>query len=120
MTDRTTDGGTTGVDVLDVADGLYREAAVELYRAISAVRAGEFSEVRAAHLVIRELRATALQALEERSKVDKLRKQIAGLAGASLGAGSGSGAGSGGGLDFDAARAEIGRRLACLRDAGGS
>ena len=108
MTDRTADGGTTREDVLIVADGLYREAAVELYRTISAVRAGEFNEVKAAQAVIRELRATALQALEERSRVDKLRKQIAGQVG------------TGGELDFDGARAEIGRRLACLRDAGGS
>lgn len=41
----------------------------------------------------------------ERGKVDKLRKDIAGAVG-------------GGALDLDAARDEIGRRLACLRRAG--
>lgn len=41
----------------------------------------------------------------ERNKVDKLRKEIAGGVG-------------GGSLDLDAARDEIGRRLACLRRAG--
>ncbi|SEN41333.1 hypothetical protein SAMN04489859_1006102 [Paracoccus alcaliphilus] len=41
----------------------------------------------------------------ERNRVDKLRKDIAGGVG-------------GGGLDLDAARDEIGRRLACLRRAG--
>ena len=41
-------------------------------------------------------------------RVDKLRKQDCRQVGA------------GGALDLDAARAEIGRRLACLRDAGGS
>ena len=102
------DGGATQEDVLAVAEGLYREAAVELYRTITALRAGEFSEVKAAHTVIRDLRATAMQVLEERGKVDKLRKQIAGQVGA------------GGALDFEGARIEIGRRLACLRDAGGS
>ena len=100
-------GGATQEDVLAVAEGLYREAAVELYRTISALRAGEMAEVGAAQTAIRALRATALQVLEERGKVDKLRKQIAGEVGA------------GGALDFDGARAEIGRRLACLRDAGG-
>ncbi|RJL05621.1 permease [Paracoccus aestuarii] len=44
--------------------------------------------------------------MAERSKVDKLRKDIAGGVG-------------GGALDLDAARDEIGRRLACLRRAGG-
>lgn len=41
----------------------------------------------------------------ERNKVDKLRKEIAGGV-------------AGGRLDLDAARDEIGRRLACLRRAG--
>lgn len=43
--------------------------------------------------------------MQERNKVDKLRKDIAGGLG-------------GGSLDLDAARDEIGRRLACLRRAG--
>jgi len=108
MTPRIPDGGTAPDDVLAVAEGLYREAAVELYRTITALRAGEFAEVKAAQVAIRDLRATALHVLDERGKVDKLRKQIAGQVGA------------GGELDFEGARAEIGRRLACLRDAGGS
>jgi hypothetical protein len=100
-------GGATDAEVLAVVEGLFREAAMELYRTITAVRAGEFTEVKSAQTAIRDLRATALQVLEERGKVDKLRKQIAGEVGA------------GGALDFDEARTEIGRRLACLRDAGG-
>jgi hypothetical protein len=44
--------------------------------------------------------------MDERARVEKLRKQIAGVVGDHA-------------LDFDAARTEIGRRLACLRDAGG-
>lgn len=44
--------------------------------------------------------------MQERNKVDKLRKDIAGGVG-------------GGSLDLDAARDEVGRRLACLRRAGG-
>lgn len=100
--------GASPEDVLDVAEGLFREAAVELYRTISALKAGEFSEVKTAQTAIRDLRAMAMQVLDERGKVDKLRKQIAGQVGA------------GGELDFEGARAEIGRRLACLRDAGGS
>jgi hypothetical protein len=95
-------GGRAGGD-----GTVLRLAVMELHRTISAIRAGEFNEVKAAQTAIRDLRATALQVLEERGKVDKLRKQIAGHVGA------------GGALDLDEARAEIGRRLACLRDAGG-
>jgi hypothetical protein len=108
MTPRIPDGSAPTDDVLAVTEGLYREAAVELYRTITAIRTGEFTEVKAAQAAIRDLRATALHVLDERGKVDKLRKQIAGQIGA------------GGELDFDGARAEIGRRLACLRDADGS
>jgi hypothetical protein len=106
MTVRLSDEDAVPDDLLTVAEGLYRHAAEELYRAIAAIRAGQMGEVKAAQTAVRELRATALHVLEERAKIDKLRKQIAGQIGA------------GGALDFDGARAEIGRRLACLRDAG--
>ncbi|MFN6926011.1 MAG: hypothetical protein ACK4P8_10225 [Tabrizicola sp.] len=107
MTAVMTGDGAAPEDILAATEWFYREAVMELYRTITAIRAGEFSEVRSAQTAIRDLRVTALQVLEERGKVDKLRKQIAGQVGA------------GGALDFDGARAEIGRRLACLRDAGG-
>jgi hypothetical protein len=108
MTDGRADASPTDEDVLEVAEGLYREAAVELYRTIVAIRDGAFGEVKSAQTAIRDLRVTASQVLEERGRIDKLRK---------LGAGQ---VGPGGAIDFDAARAEIGRRLACLRDRGGS
>ncbi|MDO5704111.1 MAG: hypothetical protein Q4G49_03440 [Paracoccus sp. (in: a-proteobacteria)] len=54
----------------------------------------------------RDVRDASKLLSEERGKVDKLRKDIAGSVG-------------GGSLDLDAARDEIGRRLACLRRAGG-
>ena len=107
MMDKVPEGADGPDAVLEVAENLYRDAAVELYRTITALRSGEFTEVKAAQTAIRDLRATALHVLDERNKVDKLRKQIAGQVGA------------GGDLDFDGARLEIGRRLACLRDAGG-
>lgn len=107
MTIRLSDEDAAGSDILAVVDGLYRDAATELYRTIDAVRSGQMNEVKSALTAVRELRAAALLVLEERGKVDKLRKQIAGRVGA------------GGALDFDGARAEIGRRLACLRDAEG-
>jgi hypothetical protein len=108
MTDGQVDASPTDEDVLAVAEALYREAAVELHRTIGAIRGGAFGEVKSAQVAIRDLRATASQVLEERGKIDKLRKHVAGQVG------------PGGALDFDAARAEIGRRLACLRDRGGS
>ncbi|MFC3086650.1 hypothetical protein [Tabrizicola soli] len=107
MTLRFTGEGPSPEDVLGATEQFYGLAVMELYRTIGAIRAGEFTEVRAAQTAIRDLRATAVQVLEERGKVDKLRKQIAGHVGA------------GGALDLDGARAEIGRRLACLRNAGG-
>jgi hypothetical protein len=107
MTLRFTGEGPSPQDVLGATEHFFGLAVMELYRTINAIRAGEFTEVRAAQTAIRDLRATAIQVLEERGKVDKLRKQIAGHVGA------------GGALDLDGARAEIGRRLACLRNAGG-
>ncbi|MFN3992121.1 MAG: hypothetical protein ACK4IU_04355 [Tabrizicola flagellatus] len=107
MTVRFTGDGPTPEEVLGSAERLYGMAVMELERTIDAIRAGEFNEVKAAQAAIRDLRATALAVLQERGKVDQLRKQIAGHVGA------------GGALDLDEARAEIGRRLACLRGAGG-
>ena len=104
---RFTGDGPTQDEVLGTTERLYGMAVQELERTIDAISAGEFNEVKAAQAAIRELRATALQVLQERGKVDQLRKQIAGHVG------------SGGELDLDRARAEIGRRLACLRNAGG-
>jgi hypothetical protein len=98
----------TPEDILSAAESFYGLAVMELHRTISAIRAGEFTEVKAAQTAIRDLRATAQHVLEERAKVDRLRKQIAGHVGA------------GGAIDLESARAEIGRRLACLRSAGGS
>jgi len=107
MTLRFTGDGPTPEEVLRATEKLYGLAVMELHRTIAALEAGEFTEVKAAQTAIRDLRATAVQVLEERGKVDKLRKQIAGHVGA------------GGALDLEDARAEIGRRLACLRNAGG-
>ena len=107
MTVRFTGDAATPEELLEATEELYDLAVMELHRTIGAIRAGEFNEVKAAQTAIRDLRATALAVLQERGKVDQLRKQIAGHVGA------------GGQLDLDEARAEIGRRLACLRGAGG-
>jgi hypothetical protein len=100
--------GPSADEILRATEKIYGITMMELERTIDALSAGEFNEVKAAQTAIRDLRATALVVLQERGKVDQLRKQIAGHVGA------------GGALDLDEARAEIGRRLACLRSAGGS
>lgn len=108
MTVRFMGDGPSADEILRATEKIYGITMMELERTIDALSAGEFNEVKAAQTAIRDLRATALVVLQERGKVDQLRKQIAGHVGA------------GGALDLDEARAEIGRRLACLRSAGGS
>ena len=63
-------------------------------------------EVKAAAQAVKDLKAAFQMVMDERTRIEKLRKQIAGVVHDYA-------------IDFDAARAEIGRRLACLRDAGG-
>lgn len=92
--------------LLRATEMMYRDAAIELAAAAEKVRRGELGEAKAAIQAVKDLRAAFQMVMDERTRVDKLRKQIAGVAG------------QGGELDFAAARAEIGRRLARLRDAG--
>ncbi|WP_287883443.1 MULTISPECIES: permease [Paracoccus] len=99
-------GAAPDTNVLEIADGLFRSYAAELNRLRERIEAGETGELKESGKLVRELRAATQMVLEERSKVDKLRKDAAGRVGA-------------GALDLDAARDEIGRRLACLRRAGG-
>lgn len=95
------------MDVLDIADGLFRSYAADLTRLREKILAGETDELKESGKLVRALRDATHLVLEERGKVDKLRKDAAGQVGA-------------GALDLVAARDEIGRRLACLRRAGGS
>lgn len=85
-----------------VKDLRRHEAALEA-RESGVIDAAELKEALHSAKVVRE---AVGQMISERNKVDKLRKDIAGGVG-------------GGSLDLDAARDEIGRRLACLRRAGG-
>lgn len=107
MTMRFTEDFPTPEDLLGATEKFYQLTLMELKRTINAISAGEMNEIKSAQSAIRDLRATAVLVLEERNRVDKLRKQIAGHVGA------------GGTLDLEGARVEIGRRLARLRDAGG-
>lgn len=98
-------GDETPRDLISATDDMFKEAAEEFYLALRKVRAGETGEVKAAMMAVKDLKAAFQLAMEERTRIDKLRKQVAGTV-------------DGQTLDFDAARDEIGRRLACLRNAG--
>ncbi len=92
------------MDVVSIADELFQSYAADLTRLRRQIQAGETEELRESAKLVRDLRAATQLVLEERNRVDKLRKDIAGNVGAGV-------------LDLDAARDEIGRRLACLRRA---
>ena len=91
---------------IDVAGEIFREVAEELHRLRIDLRSGNVEQAEKTGKAVRDLRVATALVLEERNRVDKLRKDIAGRVGP-------------GTLDLDAARDEIGRRLACLRRAGG-
>lgn len=70
------------------------------------IRAGKLGAAKDLADAIRDMRKTFQTAIEERARFDKLRKDNAGIVNDYA-------------LDFDAARLEIGSRLARLRAAGG-
>ena len=105
MTIKFSAGDAPGADLLVVTEKHLLDAAQALARTIDKIAGGAFGEAGAAVVAVRDLKAAFQTVMEERGRVDKLRKQVAGTVGA-------------GALDLHAARDEIGRRLACLRDAG--
>lgn len=94
------------VDLLEATEDLYRQAAEDLVLAQRKLRQGSVDEVKAAAQAVKDLKAAFQLVMDERTRIEKLRKQVAGVVHDYA-------------IDFDAARAEIGRRLACLRHAGG-
>lgn len=93
------------VNVLATTEAALIEAAEELARLIDRIKDGKFQDVKATPDVVKSLhRALQVVVLGKRD-VEKLCKQVSGTVGATS-------------LDFHAARDEIGRRLARLRDAG--
>jgi hypothetical protein len=97
-------GDEPPVDLAEVTESLLREAAEELGRCLQKIRAGKLEEVKATPALTRNVKDAFELVQEERGRFDKLRKQVAGTVGTRA-------------LDFHAARDEIGRRLARLRDA---
>ncbi len=96
---------TTPVDMLAQTQKLYRWSAEELIRIINAITDGSSTDGKGAIHAMRELRAALYLAIDESQNVEKTGKTLA------------AAAGNGAGYDLDAARDEVGRRLARLRAA---
>ena len=92
--------------VLEHALRVFDTAALELGAALERLQAGSLDGSLRALNAVRDLQTAMAVLVDERVKVDRLRNEIAGVVGERA-------------LDLDAARVEIGRRLARLRDAGG-
>lgn len=107
MTIRFEDGEGASEDALELAETLLTLAVSEMNEALASIRDGRAEAAKEGRRAVRDLADLSKLVLEERRNVEKLRKQVAGTVGPR------------GELDLDAARDEIGRRLACLRNARG-
>ncbi len=107
MTIRFTEGDTVPEDVLEFTEKLFLVAVEDLNGILDAIRGGQVELAKDGKRAVRDLAEMGKQVLQERNNVDQIRKRIAGAVGA------------GSGLDLATARDEIGRRLACLRNARG-
>jgi hypothetical protein len=96
----------TGAALLDHARAVFDRAALDLGAALVRLRDGGGDGSERALRAVRDLQAALAVLMDERVKIDRLRNETAGVVGERA-------------LDLDAARVEIGRRLARLRDAGG-
>ncbi len=91
-------------ECLVVAEELFKEAGLALADLTKKIRRHELDAGRAAKAALTEVLAAYQLAMKERNRVAEDRRKGSGIAGDYA-------------IDFDAARDEIGRRLACLRDA---
>lgn len=105
MTIKVSVGEGEPVDLADFTEGLFRNYATQIALVLQKIDRGEFDDLKVLPGQVKQLREVYQIVQEERSRVEKLRKQVAGIVGA-------------GELDFQSARDEIGRRLARLRDGG--
>ena len=92
-------------DLLLVTHRHFSRSVMVLDGIIDQIRAGDLGRAKDVAEQLRQLSKALQAALEERARVEKLRRQETGAA-------------AGQALDFAAARDEIGRRMACLRAAG--
>ena len=105
MTIKFSAGDDAPVSVLATTEGALKDAAEALSRLIDRIKAGDFHEAKAMPKVISDLNRALQTVVIGTNNAEKLCKHVTGTVGA-------------GALDFHAARDEIGRRLARLRDAG--
>lgn len=105
MTVRFTGGEPGLTSQVTAAEELYDEIADEVRAVIRRIKSGEL-DGKGTMQAAKDMRQTLLLVLEERARVARRHKEEAGCV-------------NGYALDFAAARDEICRRLACLRDAGG-
>lgn len=98
--------GEAPADVLAETEELYTRAARGLFHVISEMETGVGPDGKAALQAAKDLKSALEMVMSERARVDKFRERAEGAVG-------------GGTLDLDAARVEVGRRLARLRAAGG-
>jgi phage-related minor tail protein len=106
MADNETDEPKQLFDGMAEAEAVFRDMAEELTQAMYATRRSRKGGLAAARESVKSLLAAVSLVNEERAKVEKLRKQTGDFA-------------AGREFDLDAARAEIGLRLARLRNAAG-
>jgi hypothetical protein len=91
--------------LIQQTDDLFFTIAKEISDATEKIKLGEFDNLKDATRSLKDLRMALQLAMEERAKLAKFDKEKAGVVYDYA-------------LDFDAARIEIGRRLAFLREAG--
>ncbi|MFN5826337.1 MAG: hypothetical protein ACK446_04805, partial [Rhodobacterales bacterium] len=67
------------VDLLAATEDLYRQAAEDLVQAQRKLRQGSVDEVKAATQAVKDLKAAFQLVMDERTRIEKLRKQVAGV-----------------------------------------
>jgi hypothetical protein len=103
MTEISETDGVSAEQLLALSEQMYARAAAALARTVERLEQADPMPPKTAVADVDGYAAAFQRVMTERDKVGKLRNQIAGTVG-------------GRALDMDAARAEIGRRLACLRN----
>ena len=91
--------------MMALAEAQFQRLAEDLSALIEKIRAGDATRAKEAAQALKDLEKALQTVFEERTKVEKLRRQDAGVVHDYA-------------LDFGTARDEIGRRLALLRAAG--
>ena len=98
-------GDGSSEEILSIAEKHFDRMLRQVEELIATLEADGTAASKEAAARIRDLGKAQQTAFDERAKVEKLRKHTAGIVHDYA-------------LDFDAARLEIGRRIACLRGAG--